>query len=269
MGELILCSRMPAAVPYYIDSVSLHVYSLEELSYYIEKNLYLLGQDFVSEELCTWIERELHFGELAGQLREIYRGGSSLSEFVGCILKASGYHGTREVAQMLAVLRDMEQKSEYECRKLRADRYLETHRYIHAIYEYRKLLEMKEEDAVLVGNVWHNLGTACASMFLFREAAIYFGRAYERNRNPESLRECLYACCCMNDEKQFGQTADAAKMTAKERDEVKETLALARRMPDIVDFEARIDAWTKEGQRDEIAALLEEWKDIYRKNCRI
>ena len=35
MGELILCSHMLAAVPYYIDEASLNVYSLEELSYYI------------------------------------------------------------------------------------------------------------------------------------------------------------------------------------------------------------------------------------------
>lgn len=269
MGELILCTRMPAAVPYYIDSVSLHVYSLEELSYYIEKNLYLLGEDFMSEELCTWIERELHFKELAGQLRERYRGGAALSEFVGCILKASGYHGAEEVGRMLAALRDMEQKSEYECRKLRADRYLENRRYVRAVYEYRKLLEMEEEDAVLVGNVWHNLGTACASLFLFREASIYFGRAYERNRNPESLRECLCACCILQDEKQFGQTADAANMSEEERKEVKDVLARAGSAEDIAGFEERLDAWVREGRTDEIAGCLEEWKDSYRKNCRI
>ena len=34
MGELILCSQQLAAMPYYIENVSLNVYSLDELCYY-------------------------------------------------------------------------------------------------------------------------------------------------------------------------------------------------------------------------------------------
>ena len=52
MGELILCSHPIAAMPYYIDNISLNVYSLEELCYYIENHLYLIEADFMSEELC-------------------------------------------------------------------------------------------------------------------------------------------------------------------------------------------------------------------------
>ena len=36
MGELILCSQQLAAMPYYIENVSLNVYSLDELCYYIK-----------------------------------------------------------------------------------------------------------------------------------------------------------------------------------------------------------------------------------------
>ena len=59
MGELILCNQTLAALPYYFENVSLNVYSLEEICYYLEKNLYLLDSDFMSEELCVWIEKEL------------------------------------------------------------------------------------------------------------------------------------------------------------------------------------------------------------------
>ena len=43
MGELILCSQQLAAMPYYIENVSLNVYSLDELCYYIKNNTCLLG----------------------------------------------------------------------------------------------------------------------------------------------------------------------------------------------------------------------------------
>ena len=39
MGELLLCSRELASIPYYIDTVSLNVYSLEEICYYLKHNI--------------------------------------------------------------------------------------------------------------------------------------------------------------------------------------------------------------------------------------
>ena len=71
MGELILCSHPIAAMPYYIDNISLNVYSLEELCYYIENHLYLIEADFMSEELCLWIGQELDEKDLAQSLRKL------------------------------------------------------------------------------------------------------------------------------------------------------------------------------------------------------
>ena len=82
---MILCSQMLAALPYYIDEASLHVYSMEELSYYILHNVYLLEADFMNEELCAWIEHEGRQKDLAEQLREILRRDGTLLEFVTCI----------------------------------------------------------------------------------------------------------------------------------------------------------------------------------------
>ena len=59
MGELFICNEPIAALPYYIEGISWNVYSLEELCYYLENNTYLLENDFMNEELCTWIGKEL------------------------------------------------------------------------------------------------------------------------------------------------------------------------------------------------------------------
>ena len=47
MGELILCSHPMAAMPYYIDLFAVNVYSLEEISYCIEKNYAFMEEDFM------------------------------------------------------------------------------------------------------------------------------------------------------------------------------------------------------------------------------
>ena len=143
MGELILCSHPIAAMPYYIDNISLNVYSLEELCYYIENHLYLIEADFMSEELCLWIGQELDEKDLAQSLRSVLLGNGSLSDFTELILRSCGYCSEDTIRHIRSVLLDMQNKSVFECSKIRADRYMESEKYVKAIHEYRKLLGME------------------------------------------------------------------------------------------------------------------------------
>lgn len=270
MGELILCNQMLAAFPYYIDQASLNVYSLEELSYYIGHNLYLLDAGFMSEELCGWVDRELGLTRTAEKLREIYKRNGSLSEFVTVLLSESGYCSPEQIRQISMNLTELEYKSEYECGKMRADRYVENGRYVNAIYEYRKLLDAKEgQDEVLVGNIWHNLGRSYAGLFLFEEAVPCFMNAYGYNLNPESLRECLYACRCMRDNNRIQRIAAAKNLSEEQLGEIMDEITEISRMDDIRQFGEQLEEWLAAGSEQEIIRILDEWKDTYRKNCKI
>ena len=59
MGELLLCGRELASVPYYIESISLNVYSLEEICYYLKEYIDLVEVSFMDKELIRWIGQEL------------------------------------------------------------------------------------------------------------------------------------------------------------------------------------------------------------------
>ena len=179
MGELILCNQNMAAFPYYVEEAAIGVYSLEELSYYICHNVYLLRSDFMNEDLCNWLERELKLKDAADALREIVRKGGTLSEFVTCLLSQSGYCDRMQIAQIAQQIAELEHKSEYECSKIRADRYVTNGRYAAAVSAYRALLADQEaENPILVGNVWHNMGKAYTGLFRFREAADCYRKAY-------------------------------------------------------------------------------------------
>ena len=279
MGELILCRQQIAAMPYYIETVSLNVYSLEELFYYVQNNLYLMEQDFMEEELCRWVEEELKLKETAAQLREIRETGGTLSEFVLCLLSASGYLDAGERKSIRQTLQEMEHKTDFECGKIRADRYMENKRYISAVYEYRKLLKEaldqpegeNTENPVVAGDVWHNLGTAYARLFLFEKAAGCYSRAYELNRNPKSLKECLFAYRCLKDERGFKRKAAAAFLSEAEAQEIAGELTQESRSRKIQEFEGEIEeAFTaQERGREKAAELLAEWREEYRRNCRI
>lgn len=95
-------------------------------------------------------------------------GNGSLSDFTELILRSCGYCSEDTIRHIRSVLLDMQNKSVFECSKIRADRYMESEKYVKAIHEYRKLLGMEEEckkNPVLEGNIRHNLGTACAGYF--------------------------------------------------------------------------------------------------------
>ena len=277
MGELILCSHPIAAMPYYIDNISLNVYSLEELCYYIENHLYLIEADFMSEELCLWIGQELDEKDLAQSLRSVLLGNGSLSDFTELILRSCRYCSEDTIHHIRSVLLDMQNKSVFECSKIRADRYMESEKYVKAIHEYRKLLEMEEEckkNPVLEGNIRHNLGTACAGLFLFDEAAANFLNAYRLNQNRESLAACMAAC-------RLAKKTDILKKYKEEfhvSDEAFKSMSdqwnSVLKSEDILKKQSEAERLIKDaqGQLEENKPLMEQirkWSEAYKKSCRL
>ena len=170
MGELLLCGRELASVPYYIESISLNVYSLEEICYYLKEYIDLVEVSFMDKELIRWI-------------------GQELIEFVNAIVSGCNYCTPEECKTMAEKLAIFENKTEIECKKIRADRLLEKKRYQASILAYQKLLEHSGISGAFAGDIYHNLGTAYAGMFLFEDAAESYGKAFQRNQNPISGKQ--------------------------------------------------------------------------------
>lgn len=274
MEELLLCNSPAVAVPFYIEGISLNIYSLEELSYYIANNVYLLDEGFMSLGICTWIEEEIKARELGQTLREILEKGGKLSAFAGEILIYCGYYDKKEILEILQVVAEMEEKSDFECNKIKADRLLEKGKYYNSIYEYKRILESKEmegQNAVLEGNVWHNLGTAYARLFLFDEASKCYEKAYAFNEEQSSLRELLMCYYCLQDEKSLMQTAQHYHVEDIELQEIQNQLSLIRESEKMRQFEAYLDEikdWKEQGKKAEYQKALGErilkWKEDYR-----
>ena len=91
MGELLLCSHGLASVPYYVESIALNVYSLEELCYFLKENIDLIEPSFMDRELAGWVETELHMPDLAQNLYEKIQGGARLSEFIEVLVSGCSY----------------------------------------------------------------------------------------------------------------------------------------------------------------------------------
>lgn len=279
MGELLLCNESIAAMPYYIEGLGLNIYSLEELSYYISKNVYLLDQDFVCEELCEWIETEVKQVELAGKLRKEIENSCRLSAFVLLILKACGYCTNTEITQIVEKVQNIETKSEYERSKFRADQLLEKNKCIAAIYEYRILLEYERaqsENAVIVGNVWHNMGTAYARLFLFQEASNCYLNAYKKNENRNSLLECIRALFCLQENDRIREIAAAYQVDEEQLTQIQKELTSFASGQENDKFQEKLKeiaelnvTGEKQAYQEEVRKLIYLWKEEYRRISRI
>ena len=153
MGELLLCSHELAFVPYYIDSIALNIYSLEELCYYLIENTDLIEPSFMEEDLIDWIRSELKLPALANCLEKQKAENASLLEFVLLLVSGCNYCTEEEIGRIKEILTDFENKSEAECKKIRADRLLQKKRYHAAILEYKRLLTFPDVSGILAGNI--------------------------------------------------------------------------------------------------------------------
>lgn len=274
MGELILCKQSIAANPYFIEDGALNIYSLEELSYYIAHNVYLLNTEFASKELCHWIGGELGARDLEKQLLDTISQQAPLHIFIGQILTYNGYLTSVEIRDVLQAIASFENKSPTECQKMRADRLMEKEKIVDAIYEYEKMLDdpaVTHGATVFEGDVWHNLGVAYGRLFFFGEASLCFEEAYKRNHKVQSLRSMLAALRCNKDETHFKELVDTYFIPQDMVDEICEEVTMLSAKEQIHVFDEKIQqALQKDEDRENvIGPILDQWKVDYNHLCRI
>lgn len=227
MGRLLLCCNSQASTPYYMASAALHIYSIEELCYYIRENIDLLELSFMEDGLIAWIETELGMGSLAGRLWNVKSEDRGLTAFVNVILSSCNYCSREEASSLEEMLEGFADKSETQRKKMRLDRLLLKKRYRACILGYESLLKEPELPDSFAGDVFHNLGTAYARLFYFQKAAECYQKAYNKNHHPLSLEQCEKA------------------------------LRLAQgELPEAAEEENQIDA-----------RMFEQWKESYKKSC--
>ena len=276
MGDLLFCYGTRATMPYYLEGVSINIYSAEELCYYIANNTYLLDDGLLTTGLCDWIKNELHLRELSERLAAILADEEKgLSDFVFEILKDSGYCTAQEIREIFDILTEMEEKSEFERNKIRADRLMEKEKYLACIYEYKQLLDRKEAadaDELLLASIHHNLGVAYARMFLFEEAAECFAKAYGLSKDTDSLNARLHTYLLMNDQGSFEAAAREAGLSEEAIVSFYADAANADLLPETRRLRMQLERIRFQGDykeimdsRKDVGDMILRWKEEYRR----
>lgn len=200
MGELILCERPIAAAPFYIESVSLNIYSIEELSWFIFHHTDILESDFISDDLIDWISDEAGYRQLSERLRAGRDAKTPFHVLIEIILSSCGYLTPKEIKDTVREVQLVSGLSPVEKKKKRADILIKNGNIRKGITAYQSILTSEDLKRDIYGDICHNIGYAYAKLFLFDEAAVWYKKAYEHNLSIKSLMQLLFALMELNDE---------------------------------------------------------------------
>lgn len=178
-----------AANPYTIKNVSIKVYCIEELCYYIRHNALFIGEDFFDADLFTWMEEECDLLSLSRKIKVKIRQEGSVLAGIRELFDNVNYCDDAETEETMTLLRSNRDMSMKERLMIHGDYFLNNNRDALAAETYQELLLLldKKKDMAMIAKVNYNLGVIFARLFLFDNAEEYFKLAYKMDHGKESL----------------------------------------------------------------------------------
>ncbi len=185
MGGYYLCTAARAQRPYHVESIGIHLWSIEELCYYMKENVYLLDETILNEELAKWIGGELGLVHLEKVLRSALESGTP-ADFVMPIFEECGYLRPEELDEFQEEFSQVLIEPQDARRKMKADYLVNYGLYVRAIEEYKGILRVRAPGRLGVqfyATVLENMAVAYAHLFRFEEAADCLWESYSALRS--------------------------------------------------------------------------------------
>ncbi len=194
MGQIILETGRYAEEPFYVEKFYVNLYSMEELCYLFVDKAELLDQDIMQHEMVQWLDEQCGLNQLAHSLYALLNQKASTVAYVGTILEYVNLYPEETIARTEEIIKGNEGLSPYERKKAKADYLLQNRKYYAALELYHSLLvQIPETDRLIRAKILHNMGVACAGMFMFKQAAEWFIQSYRIDQDKEGLISYLAA----------------------------------------------------------------------------
>lgn len=203
-GQMILGTGRRAGKPFYMERFYVNLYSVEELCFLFVDRAELLDGEIVQRGLIRWLDEECGLGDLAHELDALLNRKGSTAAYVGAILEYVNIYPADVIERTEEIVRGNEGLSPYERQKAKADYLLGEKRYLAALQQYQNLsYAVPDNEKLLLARLYHNMGVACAGMFLYGQAAGWFMKAYETDGKREGITMYLAALRMGQQEKAY------------------------------------------------------------------
>ena len=211
MSGYILCQTKKAQRPYFIENISMNIYSIEELCYYLYHNLYLADHTVFNEELCNWLRDELELVHLAAKLKQNLERNVSVEEMIYPVFKEINYLTYEEMKGFNSRIVTYGKEKAAVRQKRKGDALTENGMYVNAIRVYQKLLEredLSEQRKGFAASVHYNLGCAYSYLFQMEKAQECFLEAYREEHSKEALKAYIIAYSSVHDKTDYDKVME-------------------------------------------------------------
>lgn len=249
----ILCQVKRAKVPYYIENISMNIYSIEELCYYMYHNIYLLDETIINEGLCFWLRDELNLRRLYQKLYTLLDAKGSMGEFILPIFKEINYLSFAEFKEMNKQLKIFEEQPEVVRLKIKGDYLFNHEKYINAIRVYTEALQKAKGGALgtqFTGSIYNNMGCSYAKLFQTEEAFECFGQAYEVLHSGGALKSYLFAAYLNKGKETYETLCDEKGVDTQTKQEMDAQIRKAQEVVLPKEIDPLLDTWTKNYHRN-------------------
>lgn len=267
MGNLILCRSKAVERPYYVPELGIHLYTGEELSYFIYHNLLLIDENFPDERLMDFL-RQLNQERLEERVRRSREQGS-LYEVLYVILQELRYYSSAELFSFKKQLEQLSLTSPANRLKAKGDALFARGQYFSALRIYNQILAQDSRETGgqdFAGRLLVSKGACYARTEHYSEAMDCLRQAYLLTRD-NSLPEKMYVLNVMmgRDELPLGleNVVDEAKLE-EYRSNLESRRNLAQYQGKALEA-ATIADEPEPARTEDYLALLYRWKEEYRK----
>ena len=185
MSGYILCQTKKAQHPYFIENISMNIYSIEELCYYLYHNLYLADHTVFNEELCNWLRDELELVHLAAKLKQNLERNVSVEDMIYPVFKEINY------------------------------------RVYQKLLEREDLSEQRKGFAA---SVRYNLGCAYSYLFQMEKAQECFLEAYREAHSKDALKAYIIAYSSVHDKTDYDKVMEELEVDEELKKDIKEEI---------------------------------------------
>lgn len=198
--------------PFYIKSTGLGIWSVEELCWFISRNLPLIDEEIAGEKLTRWLTEEFRMTSCAIRMEK----GAAEKEgktagFLLPLFTDTGYFTAPELKKFSAMLSEMESAPMHERYLRKAEALLRNGLYGEAMEYYRRAEEAAgTADREFLSRAAKGRGAAAACMLEYEEALKDFRKALEECETRENLKLYLTALRLTRPAEKFAAEAEEA-----------------------------------------------------------
>ncbi len=195
-----LCTTKMAVHPFFVESVSLNLYSVEELCFFLYHNPYLMDDTIISTDLTKWLSEELALEQTALRMEQALYENHGVWDFLRPLFHDQHYLSAAELRSYQRILNAIDLEPVWARVRKKADALLNHDKIAEAVRIYQKILEQfedVEDDPTLSGeflaSVWFHLGVANMRLFKYEEGSRAFYQSYQEEPARKTLEAYLMA----------------------------------------------------------------------------